>query len=120
MHELLANQGRLIVLTPARPWLYCGLDKELAHFRRYDRHSLRQVVESAGFHILDIVDHNFLGAVGWFWAGKVRGRRQLNDRDVRRMNRLVPLLKYLDPPLRAIFGGVSLIAVAVKEGASPP
>jgi SAM-dependent methyltransferase len=38
--SLLRENGRIIVLAPAHPFLYSAFDKAIGHFRRYDKPSL--------------------------------------------------------------------------------
>lgn len=44
--------GFLLASAPALPWLYSSWDKELGHYRRYSRSTLKAVVSIAGFDIL--------------------------------------------------------------------
>jgi SAM-dependent methyltransferase len=37
----LAPGGKIIVLSPAHPWLFTGFDRAIGHFRRYTKASLR-------------------------------------------------------------------------------
>lgn len=41
--QLLAEKGRLIVLSPAHPFLYSPFDKAIGHYRRYNKHMLRKL-----------------------------------------------------------------------------
>jgi hypothetical protein len=59
-----------------------------------------------------MISHNLVGALGWWWAGKVRGRRTLRANDTKNFDKLVPILKHIDPYITKPFGGVSLIAIA--------
>ncbi len=38
--RLLRKGGRIVVLSPAHPWLYTPFDRSIGHFRRYDKASL--------------------------------------------------------------------------------
>lgn len=40
--ELLAPGGRIIVISPAHPWLYSPFDRAIGHRRRYTRRTLAQ------------------------------------------------------------------------------
>lgn len=111
MRRLLKPEGKLLLLVPAQPALFCGIDQELGHFRRYRKSELGSLLTETGFEVESIVDHNFIGALGWFIRGKLLGRRTLSNGDIRRFDRLVPVLRRVDPLLRPIFGGVSLIAI---------
>lgn len=114
IRELLKPNGTLIILVPAHPAIYSGLDEDLGHFRRYSRAELLRVHQAAGFQVNQVIDHNFLGAAGWWWAGKVRKRRTLRASDTRTFDKLVPVLKHIDPFIAKVTGGVSLIAVSSR------
>ncbi|MGO8056046.1 hypothetical protein AB9E30_37990, partial [Rhizobium leguminosarum] len=42
---LLKQTGHLIVLAPAYQFLFCKLDKQLGHYRRYTRQTLSRLME---------------------------------------------------------------------------
>ncbi|MEY4670110.1 MAG: hypothetical protein RL518_2809 [Pseudomonadota bacterium] len=119
IRQLLKPDGKLIILVPAHPALYSGLDEDLGHFRRYSRTELVKVHQAAGFQVENVIDHNFLGALGWWWVGKVRKRRTLKSGDTKTFDKLVPVLKKVDPLVTKFSGGVSLIAVSTRGDASP-
>jgi 2-polyprenyl-3-methyl-5-hydroxy-6-metoxy-1,4-benzoquinol methylase len=115
MRKLLNPNGKLVILVPANPRIYSGLDEDLGHFRRYTRAELQRVLEVAGCKVERIIDHNLVGALGWWWAGKVRGRRTLRAKDTKTFDKLVPFLKRIDSILTLPFGGVSVIAISSSE-----
>jgi SAM-dependent methyltransferase len=39
----LRDGGRIIVLSPAHPWLFTAFDARIGHFRRYNREMLRRI-----------------------------------------------------------------------------
>lgn len=112
MRQILKPGGRLVLLVPANPAIFSGLDEELGHYRRYTREELQRVLSSTGFEVNDMISHNLVGAIGWWWVGKIRGRRTLRAQDTKNFDKLVPLLKHIDPYFTKAFGGVSLIAFA--------
>jgi glycosyltransferase involved in cell wall biosynthesis len=115
MADLLDSDGKLVLLVPAHPFLYCQLDENLGHFRRYTRKDLVALLEKQGFRLEKVANHNFPGAVGWFWAGKLRKKPRVPSRDLKLFDRLVPLLKIVDPLMAVPLGGVSLISVARRR-----
>jgi SAM-dependent methyltransferase len=115
MAGLLRPGGKLLLLVPAHPYLYCRLDKELGHFRRYRRTELIELLEGLGFQVEKVANHNFPGVIGWFWSGKVRGREMLHQKSLRRFDRLVPLIRRIDPLIRGPLGGISLISIARRK-----
>lgn len=112
IRQILKPGGRLVLLVPSNPAIYSGLDEDLGHYRRYTREELERVLNIAGFHTSSMISHNLVGALGWWWAGKVRGRRTLRANDTKNFDKLVPILKHIDPYITKPFGGVSLIAIA--------
>ncbi len=117
MRQLLKPDGRLVILVPANPSIYSGLDEDLGHFRRYTKVELTRVLEAAGCKVESVIDHNLVGAIGWWWVGKVKGRRTLCAKDTKTFDKLVPLLKPIDRYLTRFFGGVSVIAVSTDASA---
>lgn len=120
IRKLLKPGGKLIILVPAHPALYSGLDEDLGHFRRYSQAELLRVHEAAGFQVNQIFEHNFLGAAGWWWTGKVRKRRTLSSRDTKRFDKLVPVLRHIDPYIAKFTGGVSLISISSLNNVVAP
>jgi len=116
MRRLLKADGKLLLLVPAHPALFCAMDRELGHFRRYRGSELRSLLTDAGFEVDRILDHNFFGIIGWLISGKLMGKKALSNGDIRRFDRLVPILRHLDPLLVPIFGGISLIAICRHGG----
>jgi 2-polyprenyl-3-methyl-5-hydroxy-6-metoxy-1,4-benzoquinol methylase len=114
MHQLLAPGGRLVLLVPAHAWAYSAIDRDLGHWRRYSAPQLRSVVSQAGFVIDKLFEHNVTGLAGWLWEGKVLRRQQLGGGSVGLFDKLVPVLRRVDPLLTQAFPGVSLICIAHK------
>lgn len=52
--DRMAPGALLIVTVPAVPWLFSTWDTDLGHFRRYRRSQLRDVVEAAGFDVVEV------------------------------------------------------------------
>jgi len=111
---ILKPGGRLIALVPAYSWLYCKLDKELGHYRRYTSKTMRQVLATENFTIKKIVHFNFLGMCGWFLSGKLFGEGKLGGGEMNFFDHLVPMAKILD---KITFNkiGLSIIGTAVKK-----
>ena len=108
--DLLDPGGRLLLLVPAHPFLYGGIDRTVEHERRYTRAGLQQSLSAAGFE-LDVLRHvNPVGALGWLVSGRILRRDQIPTGPLRFYDRLIPLFRALDAlPLPV---GLSLWAVA--------
>ncbi len=112
IHAILAKGGKLLLVAPAFSSLYCSLDRNLGHHRRYDRARLLKMLKTAGFHITHCRYLNALGALGWLVNGKALGRGVMPKKQMRLFNKLVWLMNLeqcLGPPF-----GLSLIAAAEK------
>lgn len=109
-YKLLSPAGRLIILVPAYRFLYNCLDKELEHYRRYTRTSLKQLLQSQGFEIMRCWHLNMAGILGWFWSGTVFKRKTLPFGQLKFYNRLVPLFRIAD---KMVLNQVGLSVVGV-------
>jgi SAM-dependent methyltransferase len=111
--HLLPEGGRLILLVPALKFLYNALDKELGHFRRYNRSELTQKLTRNGFRICSSKYFNFFSLWGWFINGTLLRRRILPAKQVGLFNKMVPLFMGVEKIIPAIIGQ-SLIIVGEK------
>lgn len=119
--ELLQPGGNAILLVPAGPWLYTGVDATLGHFRRYERQELTSKLEAAGFEVVASKDFNRLGSLGWFISGKLLGRKTLTAGQMKAYEWLLPLAKLMEwitvlPPLSIIAVGRKPIAIEPRLG----
>jgi glycosyltransferase involved in cell wall biosynthesis len=116
MHDVLEPGGRLVLLVPAFQSLYGTLDVHLRHFRRYEKAELESKIREAGFAIEDLRFVNRPGIFGWWLNGKVLRRRVLPRSQLLAFKLLMPMLEREkeNPPSR----GLSLVAIAKKEGAA--
>jgi SAM-dependent methyltransferase len=109
-HDVLRPGGRLLLLVPAHPALYGGIDRAVAHERRYAKVGLREKLVGAGFGVERLRYVNPLGALGWLVSSRLRNREQVPEGPLLLYDRLVPILRQLD---RVDVGvGLSLWAVA--------
>lgn len=69
--DLLANDGQFLVVVPAYQFLYCQRDKKIGHFRRYNKKTLRHVLEKNGFVISKMRYWNMLGVLPYFISEKI-------------------------------------------------
>jgi SAM-dependent methyltransferase len=95
-HELLAPGGNLLLLVPGHPFLFGGVDWAVEHERRYRKNEVGELLEHAGFELVELRRVNPVGAIGWFMWSRVLRRSQLPQRSTRLYDRLVPLLRVLD------------------------
>ena len=107
----LAPNGKLLVLVPAYRWLYCQLDRQLGHHRRFNRKSLTQELDEAGYRIENLRSFNAMGIVGWGVWGKLLHGGLLQQGLIQTYETLMPLNKRVDKLFRNRIG-LSLIAIA--------
>lgn len=113
LHQiLLATNGHLCLLVPARPEIFSKLDAHFGHFRRYTRGELHDKLSQAGFDITVIHYFNFVGYFAWWLRFKVMQGMSFDVNQVRLFDRMIFPLAYalesrmLRPPI-----GQSLIAI---------
>jgi 2-polyprenyl-3-methyl-5-hydroxy-6-metoxy-1,4-benzoquinol methylase len=94
--KLLKEDGNLIILVPAYSILYCNYDKELGHYRRYNRLSLKQLFKRNELNIKAQFSFNAFGILGWFILGKIFRRKLLQSSQLNIYNQLVLIIKWLD------------------------
>jgi predicted SAM-dependent methyltransferase len=115
--KLLSKRGgRLGLFVPAMPWIYGSLDRVAGHFRRYDKHSLILLAESAGFVVDSLKYFNALGALLWYWQGNFVKTNDLNNKGlnkgIERFDQYaVPVIKEVERILPPLFGQ-SLVLIA--------
>ena len=107
--------GRLIVFVPALQFLFSNIDRQVGHFRRYERAALKSVLTGAGFRIADLRFFDILGILPWLVMNTWLGKTELNPGMVGLYDRIgVPATRAFEsivtPPI-----GKNLIAVAVKD-----
>lgn len=76
MMSLLERGGHLILMVPALQKLYCKMDENVGHFRRYDRGRMNDI---ANANKAVIVKHHYFNVLGIipYW---LKGRRKI-DKD---------------------------------------
>jgi glycosyltransferase involved in cell wall biosynthesis len=110
--ECLDYGGRLILLVPAMKSIYSPLDEGLDHYRRYEKEELRDLLKKHGFVVEELRFVNALGALGWWFNGKVLKRKILPENQLGLMDHLLPYVKW--EYRRNLPYGLSLLAVGLK------
>lgn len=113
LRDLLVPQGRLVLIVPAHMKLYSDMDKELGHYRRYERDSLVALLTSAGFTIEKTRYMNFLSSLGWYVTFKIRKAKRMPLSTLRIGDTLIPATAWLERRVSMPFG-LSLLVVARK------
>ncbi len=112
-YDLLEAGGHAIILVPAHPSLYGPCDAAIGHERRYTQPELHTKMQRAGFEVVSMQEFNRLGVPGW-WLNKKLGRRDLNPRQMRLFEAMLPLAKLAEA--MKLGPGLSLIGVGRTAG----
>jgi hypothetical protein len=109
---LLKKDGKLLLLVPAKKKAYTQLDKELGHYRRYEKQEIIDKLEQAGFSIDTVYFFNIVGLLSWTVRNKVsRNKKALRPYQIRIFDSIVPVLRFLESLIKVPVG-ISLIVVA--------
>jgi glycosyltransferase involved in cell wall biosynthesis len=109
--DVLEPGGHAIILVPAHMWLYGPCDEAIGHVRRYTSTELHTKMQRAGFEVVMMEEFNRLGVPGWY-LNKLLGRRDLNPRQMRLFELLLPVAKVMEA--MKMGRGLSLIGVGRK------
>jgi len=111
-YDVLQPGGHAIILVPADPRLYTGVDRALGHCRRYEPATLTERMRAAGFEIASCQGFNRLGALGWYVSGNWLGKETLSPGQMKLYERLLPLAKLCEQV--PLLPHLSVIAVGRK------
>jgi glycosyltransferase involved in cell wall biosynthesis/2-polyprenyl-3-methyl-5-hydroxy-6-metoxy-1,4-benzoquinol methylase len=114
IRQVLAPDGKAIILVPNGPGILGTLDEVLGHRRRYTPDTLRQLAADAGFEVEQLVTFNRVGWPAWWFNGKLLRKRTFGLFQILTLNALTPIFRLVDRVLP--FPPLSLIAVARPAG----
>lgn len=110
--------GYVITLVPASPLAMSSYDRQIGHYRRYRRSTLRAALQSAGLEVVRLHHVNAPGLLLWLVTMRLLKLRRTGrsvSRGLRLYDRLVPVIRAVEsrfsPPV-----GQSLFAVARVPG----
>lgn len=113
LFNLLKKEGRLVLIVPSENFLYGEIDRAIGHFRRYEKTELIKKLSAAGFEVIKSKKLNFLGAIGWFIAGKIFREKKIKKENIKIFNLIAPFILSLEnlvePPI-----GISILTVAQR------
>lgn len=114
MASILVSGGVIVLLVPAFQALYGPIDKNLGHYRRYNRRSIIRLAELAGLQMRKLHYMNFPGFFGWWVNSHFFQRQAQSEGQIGFFDRyLVPLFSRLEDWVRPPFGQ-SLFVVLEK------
>jgi glycosyltransferase involved in cell wall biosynthesis len=112
LYDHVPSGCRLVVLVPFGMSLYSEFDKELGHFRRYEKGELEKKMVDAGFQVEHQFYFNKAGKLAWFMANTLGKRKKLTPLQLRIYNFLTPLFRVADKVLPGT--GLSTVAICRK------
>jgi len=107
------SDGHLCLLVPALPWLYGTLDEMDGHYRRYTKKGLLRLAREEGVEVVKIYYSNLIGALGWFFKGKILKEKSHGDENFTLMNKILPFVSFTENIVKP-FIGMSLVMVVKK------
>ncbi len=111
--HVLKPSGRLLLLVPAKKWAYTELDRQLGHFRRYEKKELGEKLVTASFQIEKLYYFNLIGLLSWIMRDKIQRSGGLRPYQIALFDSIVPILKRVESKV-SMPVGISLIAIAQK------
>jgi len=93
-------------------FLFCGLDKNLGHYRRYNIHSLGHLLAENKLSVIEKKYFNLAGISGWYIWGKILRKQQLGRSSMNLFNRFVPFFRLAD---RIFLKKIGLSAIATGK-----
>ncbi len=111
--SVLRPGGVMILVVPSHQWLYGTMDRSIGHYRRYSKESLAVTFEHGGFTVEKQKYINTLGAVGWFINGRILRQSVPPVTQLRFLNGIIPLVKWMEQRVDAPFG-TSVLTIARK------
>lgn len=107
--------GNLILVVPAHDWLYGSIDRAIGHYRRYSKQTIIDRYKEVDLGPVKVAYINLLGAIGWFFNGRIRKQETPPSGQLKFFNRLVPIIKHVERNF-PVPVGISLLAVGTKPG----
>jgi SAM-dependent methyltransferase len=75
IRKYLKPGARAVLYLPALNCLYGSIDKELGHFRRYNKKMIKDLFKDSNLHVEVVKYYNSVGALGWFYTNRILKRK---------------------------------------------
>ena len=111
----LKSGGKLIINVPAFQHLYSGFDKDVNHFRRYNKKNLLNLFENLDYSFYELKYYDCLGYLLSLMSKLFTKDYKNNfNQKIKIWNSLIPLSKILDKSIFHLFGK-SLMLIITKK-----
>lgn len=114
IYQLLNKNGKLFLIVPAHKFLYGEIDKNIEHYRRYEKSEISDLLVSTGFKIIKTRKLNFLGGLGWFIAGRILKDSIVKKNRIKIFNLMAPMVLFLERMIEAPIG-TSILVIAQRQ-----
>lgn len=95
----------LFLYLPAMPCIYGSIDRELQHYRRYNKRMLKGLFQGLHVEIMKTRYCNMIGAAGWFYTNRILKRKSQSPGMVSFYDRYIfPFSNYMERFLPNFFG----------------
>lgn len=64
--KYLQHGGKIIIHVPAMKWLFGHWDKQIGHYRRYEKKDVLRIAKATNLKICEIYYFNFIGIAAWW------------------------------------------------------
>lgn len=122
VHELLLPKGKVLVEVPAMPFLFSVHDEMLGHHRRYNKKTLKDIVDTNKYIIEDIWYQDIIGILGSLYFFKLK-KTKLDSTDGVQLVKnqgnvydkyIIPFESFIEKYIRFPLG-LSVTAVLLKK-----
>ena len=122
VHELLEPKGKVLIEVPALPFLFSVHDEMLGHYRRYNKKTIKNIVDTDKYEIKDIWYQDILGVLGSLFFFKIKKIKLANSDGAQLVrnqgsvydNYVIPFESFVENYIRFPLG-LSLTAVLQKK-----
>lgn len=111
--NLLAPNGKAIILVPRGIWLFGSQDEVLGHQRRYSRKTLQELGSQVGLTAVKLTGFNRISTLPWYINGRLFRKKTFGRFQMTILNLLIPAVKRFDRWLP--WPSLSLIGVFEKK-----
>jgi SAM-dependent methyltransferase len=122
VHELLLPNGKVLIEVPAMPFLFSVHDELLGHYRRYDKRTLKDIVDTDKYVIKNIWYQDIIGVFGSLVFFKIKKTKLASNNGVQLIKNqgkvydkyVIPFETFIEKYMRFPLG-LSLTAVLQKK-----
>ncbi len=115
LSKKLKPNGVLKILVPAHMSLYCAMDKQVGHFRRYEKNELESLVKNANLKIISCKHFDFLGYFVALVFKFISNSPTINPNSLIIYDKfLFPISKFIDTITNGSIIGKNLTIIAKK------